>query len=151
MKANNLILITSGKINKATAHIWVVSISGDNDSRVYCKSPYKAMRYAFLLKKRTGLNISDNCLCRVSHEIARNKAAAAPTTEMQPIELLLDEPSTPEAPVPSLRISLLPSARLARVPQRRWLKERITRMGGLFRNPRVLRYCTCFNLFAYDF
>lgn len=100
MKANNLILITSGKINKATAHIWVVSISGDNDSRVYCKSPYKAMRYAFLLKKRTGLNISDNCLCRVSHEIARNKAAA-PTTEMQPIELLLDEPSAPEAPAKS--------------------------------------------------
>lgn len=98
MKANNLILITSGKINNATAHIWVVSISGDNDSRVYCKSPYKAMRYAFLLKKRTGLNISDNCLCRVSHEIARNKAAAAPTTDMQPIELLLDEPSAPEAP-----------------------------------------------------
>ena len=57
------------------------------------------MRYAFLLKKRTGLNISDNCLCRVSHEIARNKAAAAPTTtDMQPIELLLDEPSAPEAP-----------------------------------------------------
>lgn len=50
---------TSGKINKATAHIWVVSISGDNNSRVNCKSPYKAMRYAFLLKKRTGLNISD--------------------------------------------------------------------------------------------
>ena len=37
----------------------------------------KAMRSAFLLKKRTGLNISDNCLCRVSHEIARSKA---PTT-----------------------------------------------------------------------
>ena len=76
MKALNLILITSGKISKATAHIWVVSISGDNTSRVYCKSPYKAMRYAFLLKKRTGLNISDNCLCRVSHEIARSKAPA---------------------------------------------------------------------------
>lgn len=88
MKALNLILITSGKISEATAHIWVVSISGDNTSRVYCKSPYKAMRYAFLLKKRTGLNISDNCLCRVSHEIARSKAPAtapegsapAPTT-----------------------------------------------------------------------
>ena len=76
MKALNLILITSGKISEATAHIWVVSISGDNTSRVYCKSPYKAMRYAFLLKKRTGLNISDNCLCRVSHEIARSKALA---------------------------------------------------------------------------
>lgn len=87
MKALNLILITSGKISEATAHIWVVSISGDNTSRVYCKSPYKAMRYAFLLKKRTGLNISDNCLCRVSHEIARSKApATAPhlTPTMQP-------------------------------------------------------------------
>ena len=47
MKALNLILITSGKISEATAHIWVVSISGDNTSRVYCKSPYKAMRSAF--------------------------------------------------------------------------------------------------------
>ena len=37
MKALNLILITSGKISEATAHIWVVSISGDNTSRVYCK------------------------------------------------------------------------------------------------------------------
>ena len=82
MKALNFILITSGKISEATAHIWVVSISGDNTSRVYCKSPYKAMRYAFLLKKRTGLNISDNCLCRVSHEIARSKApATAPAPE----------------------------------------------------------------------
>ena len=89
MKALNLILITSGKISEATAHIWVVSISGDNTSRVYCKSPYKAMRYAFLLKKRTGLNISDNCLCRVSHEIARSKAPAtvpdgSDPTPMQP-------------------------------------------------------------------
>lgn len=54
MKALNLILITSGKISEATAHIWVVSISGDNTSRVYCKSPYKAMRYAFLLKSARG-------------------------------------------------------------------------------------------------
>ena len=46
--------------SEATAHIWVVSIDGRPHSKVYCKSPYKAMRYAFLLKKRTGLNISDN-------------------------------------------------------------------------------------------
>ena len=60
MNAFNLILITSGKKSEATAHIWVVSIDGRPASKVYCKSPYKAMRYAFLLKKRTGLNISDN-------------------------------------------------------------------------------------------
>lgn len=54
MKALNLILITSGKISEATAHIWVVSISGDNTSRVYCKSPYKAMRYALPPEKAHG-------------------------------------------------------------------------------------------------
>ena len=96
MNAFNLILITSGKKSEATAHIWVVSIDGRPHSKVYCKSPYKAMRYAFLLKKRTGLNISDNCLTRVSHEIARAKAAAtAPADE--PIEVNVDEPLIPPA------------------------------------------------------
>lgn len=90
MKALNVILIASGKTSEATSHIWVVSVSGQPSSRVYCKGPYKAMRYAFLLKKRTGLNISDNCLCRLSHEIARTKAAAA----TQPIELQPTEPLT---------------------------------------------------------
>lgn len=95
MKALNLILITSGKISEATAHIWVVSISGDNASRVYCKSPYKAMRYAFLLKKRTGLNISDNCLCRVSHEIARSKApATVPEVAPAPKQSTANTPAT---------------------------------------------------------
>ena len=94
MKALNLILITSGKISEATAHIWVVSISGDNASRVYCKSPYKAMRYAFLLKKRTGLNISDNCLCRVSHEIARSKAPAPEVAAPAPKQSTANTPAT---------------------------------------------------------
>ena len=97
MKALNVILITSGKTSKATSHIWVVSVSGQPSSRVYCKGPYKAMRYAFLLKKRTGLNISDNCLCRVSHEIAHLKAAAVTEAAMQPIELLPTEPLAPAA------------------------------------------------------
>lgn len=105
MKALNVILITSGKTSKATSHIWVVSVSGQPSSRVYCKGPYKAMRYAFLLKKRTGLNISDNCLCRVSHEIARAKAAAAPeaTAPMQPIELLPTEPLAPATAKPATK------------------------------------------------
>ena len=41
-------------------------------------------------------NISGNCFCCVSHEIARNKAAAAPTTDMQPPETAA-EPSALEA------------------------------------------------------
>ena len=96
MNAFNLILITSGKKSEATAHIWVVSIDGRPHSKVYCKSPYKAMRYAFLLKKRTGLNISDNCLTRVSYEIARAKAAATAPADV-PMEVNVDEPLIPEA------------------------------------------------------
>ena len=121
MKALNLILITSGKISEATAHIWVVSISGDNTSRVYCKSPYKAMRYAFLLKKRTGLNISDNCLCRVSHEIARSKApATAPEgSAPAPMQPASAAPTTP----PSTRKSPPPSALHAREPMLRFEAE----------------------------
>ena len=96
MNAFNLILITSGKKSEATAHIWVVSIDGRPASKVYCKSPYKAMRYAFLLKKRTGLNISDNCLTRVSYEIARAKAAATAPADV-PMEVNVDEPLIPKA------------------------------------------------------
>ena len=100
MNALNLILITSGKKSEATAHIWVVSVDGQPHTRVYCKSPYKAMRYAFLLKKRTGLNISDNCLVRVSAEIARSKAPTVAPSDI-PIEVRVNEPLLPPtAPEP---------------------------------------------------
>ena len=117
MKALNLILITSGKISEATAHIWVVSISGDNTSRVYCKSPYKAMRYAFLLKKRTGLNISDNSFAMLA---ALGKVQASLTSlsfaQHLPLPLL--------PPHPSARESLPPSALHAREPMLRLEAER---------------------------
>lgn len=128
MKALNLILITSGKISEATAHIWVVSISGDNTSRVYCKSPYKAMRYAFLLKKRTGLNISDNCLCRVSHEIARSKASATAPEGSAPAPM--QHASVAPITTPSTRKSPPPSALHAREPMPRLEAERKDRPKG---------------------
>ena len=128
MKALNLILITSGKISEATAHIWVVSISGDNTSRVYCKSPYKAMRYAFLLKKRTGLNISDNCLCRVSHEIARSKAPATAPEGSAPAPM--QPASAAPTTTPSTRKSPPPSALHAREPMLRLEAERKDRPKG---------------------
>ena len=128
MKALNLILITSGKISEATAHIWVVSISGDNTSRVYCKSPYKAMRYAFLLKKRTGLNISDNCLCRVSHEIARSKAPSTAPEGSAPAPM--QPASAAPTTTPSTRKSPPPSALHAREPVPRLEAERKDRPKG---------------------
>jgi len=69
----NVIIAASAKSNKSNNNVWVVFISGKEQEKMYCKNAYKAMRFAFLLKKRTGLNISDNCLTRLSHEITLAK------------------------------------------------------------------------------
>ena len=71
-----VIIVSAKKSNKSENTVWAVAVTGDNP-QAYCKSAYKAMRFAFLLKKRTGLNISDNCLARLSHEVAGQKAARA--------------------------------------------------------------------------
>lgn len=64
-----VIIVSVKKSNKSENNIWAVSITGEKEPKAYCKSAYKAMRFAFLLKARTGLNISDNCLARLSQEI----------------------------------------------------------------------------------
>ena len=77
MNTPNVILAAKAKSGKSTNNVWVVYTSADSTSKMYCTSAYKAMRLAFLLKKRLGLNISDNCLTRLSQEIARAKSAKA--------------------------------------------------------------------------
>lgn len=69
-----VIVIQSQKSNRSENTVWVVGITGEQSPRAFCKSAYKAMRYAFLLKKQSGLNISDYCLSRLSLEIAKGKA-----------------------------------------------------------------------------
>ena len=92
MNTPNVILAAKAKSGKSTNNVWVVYTSADTANKMYCTSAYKAMRLAFLLKKRLGLNISDNCLARLSQEIARAKGATAPTVpevkkpEPQPVE-----------------------------------------------------------------
>ena len=74
MNTSNVILAAKANSGKSTSNVWVVYTSADSSDKMYCTSAYKAMRLAFLLKKRMGLNISDNCLARLSQEIARAKA-----------------------------------------------------------------------------
>ena len=130
MKALNLILITSGKISEATAHIWVVSISGDNTSRVYCKSPRQC---ALPSDKAHGAtkNISDNASA-VSRD-CRSKALATAPHLNPPHVAHLSHSSTPK------RTKKPPCAQQESQCARR-LKERIARKGGLFRNPRFVRF-----------
>ncbi len=71
------IIVSVVKSNKSNNNVFAVAITGNEQPSAYCKSAYMAMRFMFLLKKQTGMNISDNCLTRLSAEIARVKAAKA--------------------------------------------------------------------------
>ena len=62
-------IIISAKKSYKYTWVWVVGITGE-EPKGYCTSAYKAMRFAYLLKARTGINISENCLARLSQEIA---------------------------------------------------------------------------------
>ena len=77
MNTSNVILAAKANSGKSTNNVWVVYTSDNSSDKMHCTSAYKAMRLAFLLKKRLGLNISDNCLARLSQEIARAKDSAS--------------------------------------------------------------------------
>lgn len=77
MNTSNVILAAKANSGKSTNNVWVVYTSYNSSDKMYCTSAYKAMRLAFLLKKRLGLNISDNCLARLSQEIAKAKDSAS--------------------------------------------------------------------------
>ena len=90
MNTSNVILAAKANSGKSTNNVWVVYTSDNSSDKMYCTSAYKAMRLAFLLKKRLGLNISDNCLARLSQEIAKAKGATAPAAQ----EVQKQEPVT---------------------------------------------------------
>ena len=94
MNTPNIILAAKANSGKSTNNVWVVYTSADTAKKMYCTSAYKAMRLAFLLKKRLGIGISDNCLARLSQEIARTKGAATAAPVQQEVK---PEP-TPEKP-----------------------------------------------------
>ena len=71
-----VIIVTVVKSNKSENNVWMVAITGEEQGQAYCKSAYKAMRFAFKLKKQTGVYIEDASLKALSAEIALLKAAA---------------------------------------------------------------------------
>lgn len=70
-----VIIVTVVKSNKSENNVWMVAITGEEQGQAYCKSAYKAMRFAFKLKKQTGFRIEDASLKALSEEIAQLKAA----------------------------------------------------------------------------
>lgn len=76
MTTMNSILVSSVRSNKSDNNVWAVYVQGQESKKSYCKSPAKAMRFAFYLKKLTGCRIADNSLAVLSLEIKRRKEAA---------------------------------------------------------------------------
>lgn len=71
------IIISIVKSNNSENNVWAVAITGEEKPEGFCKSAYKAMRFAFLLKKRTGVMIDDASLKKLSECIAEQKAKVA--------------------------------------------------------------------------
>ena len=90
-----VIIVTEVKSNKSENNVWMVAITGEEQGQAYCKSPYKAMRFAFMLKKQTGFYIEDASLKALSEEIAKEKAASAESEVEKPAE---QEVQTEEKP-----------------------------------------------------
>lgn len=93
-----VIIVSVVKSNKSENNVWAVGITGEEQEHAYCKSAWKAMKFAFLLKKQTGLYIEDASLHMLSEEIAKQKAeAAAKAAAEKPAEQEVQPEQQPEA------------------------------------------------------
>ena len=90
-----VIIVSVEKSNKSENNVWAVAITGEEQKQAYCKSAWKAMKFAFMLKKQTGFRIEDASLKSLSEEIARQKAAEAAAEAEKPAE---QEVQTEEKP-----------------------------------------------------
>ena len=93
-----VIIVSVEKSNKSENNVWAVAITGEEQKQAYCKSAWKAMKFAFLLKKQTGFYIEDESLHMLSEEIAKQKAEAAAKAEAEkPVEQEVQPEQHPEA------------------------------------------------------
>ena len=90
MKAMNSIIISRVQSNKSENLVWMVCIQGTEQGKNFCRNAYTAMKYAFILKERTGCSISDNCLTRLSHEIKMEKKNYFRSNDEQQIKTVMD-------------------------------------------------------------
>lgn len=69
---------------------WAVGITGESKFRMFLRTAKKAMGYMFILKLQTGLNISDNCLQRLSFAHKEEKVLQEKMERDQLIKAVMD-------------------------------------------------------------
>ena len=88
-----MIIVNQVKSNRSEFMVWQVAITGEPFAQ-YCKSPLKALRFAFMLKKSRGVKISMDAIAALQAEISRQKETLPENTEAERIEV---EVAWPEA------------------------------------------------------
>ena len=69
-----MIIASQVKSNRSEFMVWQVAITGEPFAQ-YCKSPLKALRFAFMLKKMKGVAIDMESIATLQQEISRQKEA----------------------------------------------------------------------------
>ena len=76
---------------------WAVGITGERKFRMFLRTAKKAMGYMFILKLQTGLNISDNCLQRLSFAHKEEKVLQEKMERDQLIKAVMDRDDAKKA------------------------------------------------------
>ena len=69
-----MIIVNQVKSNRSEFMVWQVAITGEPFAQ-YCKSPLKALRFAFMLKKSKGVKIAMESIATLQQEISRQREA----------------------------------------------------------------------------
>ena len=81
-----MIIVNQVKSNRSEFMVWQVAITGEPFAQ-YCKSPLKALRFAFMLKKSKGMKIAMESIATLQQEISRQKEAEQKKSEAEHVEL----------------------------------------------------------------
>lgn len=85
-----MIQVSQVKSNRSEFMVWQVAITGEPFAQ-YCKSPLKALRFAFMLKKSKGVKIAMESIATLQQEISRQKEAAQQQDSTEAESVLLSE------------------------------------------------------------
>lgn len=85
-----MIIVNQVKSNRSEFMVWQVAITGEPFAQ-YCKSPLKALRFAFMLKKSKGVKIAMESIATLQQEISRQKEAAQEQDSTEAESVLLSE------------------------------------------------------------
>jgi len=76
MEQKLFILVKTEKSNRSENNVWVVSTR--SYKKKYCRNALTALRYAFILKKKTGRRIADESFNRLVSEVRSHKSETEP-------------------------------------------------------------------------